>query len=515
MQSDSSKADEYRATLILAALAEAARQAGLEKQAEQAYFDFQAVQPGSAFGFRDLGTLYREQGRLDEARESLEQAVHVSPGDIASWYNLSLVYLDQQEWDLAEKALDTITAQSLVTLFRSRLYDPDIYTARARLSLGRGDIEQAAEELRKAVYIRQLPADYFTLADIYHRQGKPALATEQCAQAAGVLLRNWVRPLDAELVQAGSCLAMGGDIPTVVYRYSQQYPLGGNLLLGHAYRGTGQLDQALAAYQAASAARPDQGGPHYFLGETYQSLGQPDLAEQEYLLAAELDPHESMPHLTLARMQWSMGDRVAALENFRAAVEQTPGWDEAHIALANALFALNDLEAAARHYHLAHALDGTLSESEIYDFASHLAQAEVQAPAAEYLRGDYFTIQGHRQRVLFMHPDSSTGFTVIIPSEDSIRLSFGLGIAPEAWEQAGDGVIFLIHIQSESGDHTLFSKYIDPKNNIEDRRWYFETIDMSEYQGQTVKIILETQAGPDGDARYDWAGWAAPQLIRP
>jgi tetratricopeptide (TPR) repeat protein len=381
--------------------------------------------------------------------------------------------------------------------------------------LGRGDIEQAAEELRKAIYIRQLPADYFALADIYHRQGKPDLAMEQCVQAAGVLLRNWVRPLDAELAQAGSCLAMAGDIPAVVYRYSQQYPLGGNLLLGHAYRAAGQLDQALAAYQAASAARPDQGGPHFFLGEIYQSLGQPDLAEREYLLAAELDPHESMPRLTLARMQWSMGDRVSALENFRAAVEQTPGWDEAHIALANALFALNDLEAAARHYQLAHKLDGTLTESEVYDFASHLAQAEIRAPAAEYLRGDYFTIQGQRHRVLFMHPDSSTGFTVIIPSEDSIRLSFGLGIAPEAWDQAGDGVTFLIHIQSESDDHTIFSKYIDPKNNIQDRRWYFETINLSKYQGQTVKITLETQAGPDGDPRYDWAGWAAPKLIGP
>jgi hypothetical protein len=196
-------------------------------------------------------------------------------------------------------------------------------------------------------------------------------------------------------------------------------------------------------------------------------------------------------------------------------VEQTPGWDEAHIALANALFALNDLEAAAEHYHLAHKLDGTLSESDVFDFASHLAEAVIQTPAAEYLRGDYFTIQGQRHRVLFMHPDSSTGFTVTIPSEGNIGLSFGLGIAPEAWDQPGDGVTFLIHVQSDAIDHTIFSKYIDPKKNVQDRRWYFETIDLSEYQGQTVKIILETQSGPDGDDRYDWAGWAAPKLIRP
>jgi tetratricopeptide (TPR) repeat protein len=509
------QADSYQAPLLMAAVAESARRVGLDKRAEAAYQEFQSVQPGSAFGFRDLGTLYREQGRLDEARVSLEQAVQVSPGNIASWYNLALVDLDRQEWDLAEEALDTITSQSLVTLFRSRLYDPDIYTARARLASGRGDIEQAAEELTKAIYIRQLPADYFALADIYHRQGKPDLAADQCARATGVLLRNWVRPLDAELVQAGSCLANGGEIPAAVYRYSKQYPLSGNMLLGHAYRATGQLDQALAAYQAASAARPDQGAPHFFLAETYQSLGKPDLAEQEYLLAAELDPHESMPRLALARMQWSMGDRVSALDLFRAAVEQTPGWDEAHIALANALFALNDLEAAAEHYHLAHKLDGTLRESDIFDFASHLAEADINTPAAEYLRGDYFTIQGQRHRVLFMHPDSSTGFTVTIPSESNIGLSFGLGIAPQAWDQPGDGVTFLIHIQSDAIDHTIFSKYIDPKNNIQDRRWYFETIDMSEYQGQAVKIILETQAGPDGDDRYDWAGWAAPKLIKP
>jgi tetratricopeptide (TPR) repeat protein len=166
------QADSYQAPLLMAAVAESARRAGLDKRAEAAYLEFQSVQPGSAFGFRDLGTLYREQGRLDEARESLEQAVQVSPGNIASWYNLSLVYLDQQEWDLAEEALDTITAQSLVTLFRSRLYDPDIYTARARLALGRADIEQAAEELRKAIYIRQLPADYFALAGYLSSPGK-------------------------------------------------------------------------------------------------------------------------------------------------------------------------------------------------------------------------------------------------------------------------------------------------------------------------------------------------------
>jgi len=49
-----------------------------------------------------------------------------------------------------------------------------------------------------------------------------------------------------------------------------------------------------------------------------------------------------------------------------------------------------------------------------YDFAAHLAEADIQSPGADHVRHDYFTIDGDRWRVLFAHPTSRVSYTVHI-----------------------------------------------------------------------------------------------------
>ncbi|MEM4203750.1 MAG: tetratricopeptide repeat protein, partial [Candidatus Methanomethylicaceae archaeon] len=164
-------ANSREAMLLLTVLAEASRAARLYSRAEQAYLEFQSLQPTSAYGFRELGVLYREQGRLAEAQAMLERAVMVSPRDFASRYNLALVYLDQGRLDEAEQVLNIITRQSLTTLFRSPLFDPDLYVAWARLYRARGDLVQAADAQRKISFIRGASADYLALADLYRQLG--------------------------------------------------------------------------------------------------------------------------------------------------------------------------------------------------------------------------------------------------------------------------------------------------------------------------------------------------------
>jgi len=87
-------------------------------------------------------------------------------------------------------------------------------------------------------------------------------------------------------------------------------------------------------------------------------------------------------------MQWSQGQQEAALESFRAAVEATPGWGEAHTALGNALLASGDRDGAAEHYQLAQIADGDLREGVLYDFAAHLAEADIQSPGADHVRAE-------------------------------------------------------------------------------------------------------------------------------
>ena len=83
--------------------------------------------------------------------------------------------------------------------------------------------------------------------------------------------------------------------------------------------------------------------------------------------------------------------------------------------------------------------------------------------------------------------------------------------------EKGDGVRFIIEVRSEKREarsETIFSKYIDPKNNPEDRHWHDEIVDLSKYGGEEVILIFVTTCGSKGDCNYDWAGWAEPEIIQ-
>lgn len=510
VEADYEAAQEARsleAARLLATLAEASRLAGLHRRAESAYLQFQQAYPESVYGFRALGNLYREQGRLEEAQKALEQAVRMDPGNATVQMDLAEVNLERRAWTQAEQALKMVYAAGMLS--------PRMYTLQARFNKELGDLAGAAEALRKALFIQESIIQRLELAALYRQLDQAGSANEQCVWAAEALLKMWPRPLDSQLWDIGVCLAHMETLPETVLNLSHSHPLLGNVLLGHVYRARGELVQAIGAYQAASEARPDEGGPHFLLGETYQALGQLDLAETEYRLAAGLDPQESLPLLALGRMQWSMGSREEALLSFQAAVEVTPGWGEAHTALANALLALEDIDEANKHFHLAKLVDEVILEGEMLDFITSLADAEIHAPGSDYIRGDYFTINGMQRRVLFMHPDSSAGYSVTLPDEPGVGLSFDLGTAPDSWSQPGDGVAFTVSVISENETRQIFSKYIDPKNNPSDRRWHSETIDLTPYRGKTITLAFETNAGPEGDNRYDWAGWGEARLLHP
>jgi hypothetical protein len=188
--------------------------------------------------------------------------------------------------------------------------------------------------------------------------------------------------------------------------------------------------------------------------------------------------------------------------------------------LGNALLASNENKGAAVNYRLAQIADGDMQEGTVYDFEAHLAEAKIQSPGPSYVRNDYFTVNfqndsslGGRQRVLFMHPNSYVSYTVAVPGGD--KLAFDLAMSPESWTQEGDGVAFAVNIVADGVNQQVFSAYIDPKHNEADRHWHSYVIDLSPYAGQMVTIIFETNCGPAGDCRYDWAGWGEPRLLKP
>lgn len=99
----------------------------------------------------------------------------------------------------------------------------------------------------------------------------------------------------------------------------------------------------------------------------------------------------------------------------------------------------------------------------------------------------------------------------ITPDEQIRYLLFQLALDPKVWDPAkGDGVLFEVTARQDGREELLYSRWVDPKNDPEDRRWVHGAVDLAPYLGQTVTLVLSTSPG-DGDA-WDWAGWGALRL---
>ena len=93
-------------------------------------------------------------------------------------------------------------------------------------------------------------------------------------------------------------------------------------------------------------------------------------------------------------------------------------------------------------------------------------------------------------------------------------LSFRIGIDDQAWDKPGDGAEFIVFVQrSNSAITKVFSRYLDPKHNPDDRRWVEARISLKAFRDQDVRITLATGPGSAYDFNYDWALWSEPQII--
>ncbi len=145
-------------------------------------------------------------------------------------------------------------------------------------------------------------------------------------------------------------------------------------------------------------------------------------------------------------------------------------------------------------------------------FIENLNKATIETSQKEGVTPLIFNINGDSRVTLFEHPPSEITYKLTVPENSS--LIFGIALNPEIWStDKGDGVIFEILVKDGKEERKLFSKYIDPKNKIEDRKWHDERIDLSEYKGKEVLLTFITSPGPSNNTNYDWAGWGDLKLI--
>jgi hypothetical protein len=104
----------------------------------------------------------------------------------------------------------------------------------------------------------------------------------------------------------------------------------------------------------------------------------------------------------------------------------------------------------------------------------------------------------------------------VLQAPSSGRFRASLALSPDVWRpRKGDGVEFDILVDDGERLWRPLSTYINPKTVRDDRRWHDHEIDLSQWSGKVITLTFETGPGPDGDYRYDWAGWGEPRVVQP
>ncbi len=147
-----------------------------------------------------------------------------------------------------------------------------------------------------------------------------------------------------------------------------------------------------------------------------------------------------------------------------------------------------------------------------------------------------WNFDGSRHRVVRSHPGDGIPNTITIPLQvepgDAFRGKYGFDAA--AVGQETDGVSVQIRVRAggqervvltdeqilpptdtdECGPWNAAEKLCTPQTALPKLGWPEFSIDLDEYAGQSIEIVLETGPGPSGQSAYDWTGWADLRIVR-
>ena len=314
---------------------------------------------GQEVAFFQRSTVFYQQGRFDEARTDLEQALSIKPDFYEAHYNLGILYASTCDpaWQLdravaeAEAAIrlrpDNASAHQLLG---------DLYRQAGRYPEAVAELEAAARYDPAGAQIQQL------LAGAYEAIGKTDLA--QTARTRAIAL----------LQAQASAVASGKQVSAD--------PAGPHLDLGDAYLGAGKIDEALAEYQAAQRLAPSDPRISRGLGNAYYWQGKPADAEREYLRWVTLAPQDATGHLLLGMLYREEKKNDEALPELQKAADLAGCSTAEHMVLAGTYYDRGDYAQAVAEYQAVTRIDPHNADGFYLLGVTQLLQAENSATAS-------------------------------------------------------------------------------------------------------------------------------------
>ncbi len=268
-----------------------------ERDEEIAVFqDLKRLRPGGGRHLGCLGRALLSQGRLQEARATLDaaaranrEAIRKSPDDAYAHFSLGFALFMQ------------------------------------------GKLDDAIVEYRTAIRIQPEDAMFHdNLCQALGMQGKldDAIAEHQIAiriQPDFALPHNTLGQILSD--KKHDYAAAAAEFREAIRLQPESAPYHNNL--GFALQQQGKLDDAIVEYRTASQLQPNLGEAHLGLGEIFEFQAKRDEAIAEYRIAARLQPNDAYAHNGIARAilkkpDCSESERKEALEHARRAVGLGP-----------------------------------------------------------------------------------------------------------------------------------------------------------------------------------------------
>jgi protein O-GlcNAc transferase len=285
-------------------------QAGRYGNAEKLAASLTKRFPNHQFGWKVLGVILQQIGRIHESLVPNQKAAALFPQDAEAHSNLGLTLQGLGRLNEAEASL-----RQAIALIPDR--------AEAHYNLGITLQELGRLDEAEASYT-QATALKLGYAEAYNNLGNTLQELGRLDEA------------EASLRQA---IALKPDYAKAHYN------------MGVTLNEAGRLHEAEVSYKQAIALTPDYGQAHYNLGITLQELGRLDEAEASYTQATALKPGYAEAYNNLGNTLLELGRLEEAAASFRQALDLEPDYAEAHSSLGIALYrsgALEEAEASCR-----------------------------------------------------------------------------------------------------------------------------------------------------------------------
>jgi hypothetical protein len=141
-----------------------------------------------------------------------------------------------------------------------------------------------------------------------------------------------------------------------------------------------------------------------------------------------------------------------------------------------------------------------------------LSSASIDAPAANYVDLQKMILARSVATAIFQHPPSTITFPALEIGKQAV-LRFAYGIKEAAWPLIKSAVVFTISIESADRRELVFEAQLRPRTRRLDRAWQTRELDISRFEGKSIRVILKTSVAWRRSTEYAWAGWANPRIV--